>query len=114
MTIQNIDSAVPEQSRRNNQGQVTGTATPAEDEEEQRALDSLWELKEDAKWGKDGDTQKKAIRDLTRIGTPALSPLTEILLVLPPGEIKDYCQDAINKINNLHLSEMKKNVPTVK
>jgi hypothetical protein len=93
----------------NNPGQVTGTGTPAEDREEQRAQDSLWSLKEDAKWGKDAETQKKAIRDLARIGTPARSYLEEILAVLTPGEIKQCCQDAINSITSTQLSEMGKN-----
>ena len=79
-------------------GQVTGTATPAEDREEERARDSLWDLKEDAKWGKDIKTQKKAIRDLASIGTPALIHLEEVLSVVSPGEIKQYCQNAINSL----------------
>jgi hypothetical protein len=85
MIRQDTDPIVDEQLVGNNQGHVTGTGTPAEDIEEQRALDILRELKEEGKWGKDADTQKKAIRDLARMGTAALSPLTEILLVLPPG-----------------------------
>lgn len=80
-----------------NTEQVTGTGTPAEDIEEERAKKRLWDLKEDAKWGKDMDTQKKAIQDLSS-GTPAISYLEEILSVLPPGEVRRCCQEAINSI----------------
>ena len=114
MSRQDIDSTVYEQSNADNKNQVTGTGTPAEDVEEQRALDSIRDLKEDAKWGKDADTQKRAIRDLSKIGTPALSSLTEVLLTLPSGEIKNCCQDAINKLNGLQQSEMRKNTKTIK
>ncbi len=107
MSTQDTDSVVQEHLLESNRGKVTATATPAEDVEEQRALDSLWELKENAKWGKDLDTQKKAIGDLLRIGTPSLSSLTEILLVLPPGEIQGLCQDAINRLNTLEHNEKK-------
>jgi hypothetical protein len=114
MSSQDIDSIVQEQGIANNQSQITGTSTPAEDVEEQRAQDIFRDLKEDAKWGKDADTQKKAIRGLSKMGTPALSSLMEILLVLIPGEIKSYCQDAIEKLDSLQQSEMKKNTKTIK
>lgn len=47
--------------------QVTGTGTPAEDVEEEGPQYDLWSLVEDAKWGKEIETQKKAIRDLARM-----------------------------------------------
>ncbi len=81
-----------------NLGRVGGTGSPAEDMEEERARNRLWDLKEEAKWGKDAMTQKKAIEELGRSGVPAISYLEEILSVVPPGEIKQYCQDAINGI----------------
>jgi hypothetical protein len=98
MTASESELVVHEQQHADKTEQVTGTSTPAEEREEQRARDSLWNLKEDAKWGKDVETQKKAIRDLTGIGTPALTHLEEILSVVPPGEIKQYCQNAINSL----------------
>lgn len=69
---------------------------PVEDKEEQRARDSLWNLEEDAKLGKDIKTQKRAIWDLASIGTPALIHLEEVVLsVVPLGvaKIKQYCQN---------------------
>lgn len=47
--------------------QVTGTGTPAEDVEEEGPQYDLRSLVEDAKWGKEIETQKKAIRDLARM-----------------------------------------------
>jgi len=82
-----------------NPGRVGGTGSPAEDMEEERARNRLWDLKEEAKWGKDAMTQKKAIEELSKSGAPAISYLEEILAVVPPGEIRQYCQDAINGIS---------------
>jgi hypothetical protein len=94
MTEQVADSPVREQST----ADVTATGTPAEDREEERAYASLWSLKEEAKWGKDMETQKKAVHELEKIGAPALSYLEEVAAVAPPGEIKQSCQDAIQSI----------------
>lgn len=98
MTTYHVDSLAHEQPRRESQGQVTGTGTPAEDREEEWAKKELWHLKEDAKWGKDIATQKKAIQELGKMGTPALSHLEEIWSIALPGEIKQCCLDAINRI----------------
>lgn len=88
-----------------NPGRVGGTGSPAEDMEEERARNRLWDLKEEAKWGKDTTTQKKAIEELSKNGAPAISYLEEILSVVPPGEIKQYCHDAINGIGRPHPNE---------
>jgi hypothetical protein len=48
--------------------------------------------------GRHAETQKKAIQELGKIGLPALSHLEEILAVLPPGEIRQNCHDAIHSI----------------
>ncbi|AIC16245.1 hypothetical protein [Nitrososphaera viennensis] len=84
-----------EEDYHGNPGRVGGTGSPAEDIEEERARNRLWDLKEEAKWGKDTMTQKKAIEELSKSGVPAISYLEEILAVVPPGEIKQYCQDII-------------------
>ncbi|WP_415281092.1 hypothetical protein [Candidatus Nitrososphaera sp. FF02] len=91
MTEQSTESAYPADD---NKPQFRATGTPAEEREEERAL-KMWNLKQDAKWGKDVDIQKKAIQELARIGAPALGHLREILTVLPPGEIRQSCEDAI-------------------
>lgn len=96
-----------------NPGRVGGTGSPAEDIEEERARNRLWDLKEEAKWGKDTMTQKKAIEELSKSGTPAMNYLEEILAVVPPGEIKQYCQDAINGISRLLSSERQDGVEKV-
>ena len=113
MTMIHTDSAVYEKSGGNNQGQVTGTGTPAEDREEDREEEReesrLRDLKEDAKWGRDLETQKKAIEDLRKNGISAISYLEEILAVVPPGEIKQYCKSAIDSIIDAQQNEAKKN-----
>lgn len=93
-----------------NPERIEGTGSPAEDVEEERALNRLWDLKEEAKWGKDTMTQKKAIEALGKSGTPAVGYLEEILSVVPPGEIKQYCQDVISDIIRPLPNERKNNV----
>lgn len=88
-----------ERDYRGSTGHVGGTGSPAEDMEEERARNRLWDLKEEAKWGKDATAQKKAIEELGRIGAPSVVYLEEILSVVPPGEIRQYCQDVINGIS---------------
>jgi len=101
------DNAEKDYSR--NPEHIRGTGTPAEDREEERAKNRLWDLKEEAKWGRDIETQKRAIQDLRRNGNAAMSYLEEILSVVPPGEIKQYCQDAIDSIISPQRNEAKKN-----
>jgi hypothetical protein len=108
MAAHHVDSLAHGQPR-GGQVHITGTGTPAEDSEGERTENRLWSLKEDAKWGKDAETQKKAIRDLEMIGTPALSQLEEIWSIVPSGEIKQYCLDAINRIISHQPSEARRN-----
>lgn len=56
-------------------------------------------MKEEAKWGKDASAQKKAIEELGKVGAPSMAYLEEILSVVPPGEIKQFCQDVISGIS---------------
>lgn len=87
---------------------VGTTGSPAEDIEEERAKNRLWDLKEEAKWGKDIIIQKNAIQGLSKNGTPAISYLEEVLSVLPPGELRQFCKEAMNSI--IHpLSDEAKN-----
>lgn len=58
-------------------------------------------MKEEAKWGKDGSAQKKAIENLGRVGAPSMAYLEEILSVVPPGEIRQYCLDVIRGISGM-------------
>lgn len=107
MAADPVDSSTPEQPSSGDQMHVTSTGTPAEDREGERTENMLWSLKEDAKWGKDIETQKKAIRDLEKIGTPALGHLEEIWSVIPPGEMRQYCSDAISRIIRRQPSKAK-------
>lgn len=92
-------SEVAERDYQGNPGSVGGTGSPAEDMEEERARNRLWDLKEEAKWGRDVAAQRKAIEELGRIGAPSMAYLEEILFVVPPGEIKQYCRDVIRGIS---------------
>jgi hypothetical protein len=59
----------------------------------------LWELRQDAKWGRDTETQKKAIQELGKVGTPpAMSILNEVMAVSSRDDIRKYCQDVINGV----------------
>lgn len=95
MTEQSTEPSSPSEEK---QLQIKGTGTPAEDREEER-VQSMWNLKEEAKWGKNAEIQKKAIQELAKIGLPALSYLREILTVLAPSEIRQSCEDAIRNID---------------
>jgi hypothetical protein len=75
--------------------------------EEQR----LRELRQDAKWGKDTETQKKAIQELGRVGTPpAVNILNEVMAVSSRDDVRKCCQDVVNGIiapatNNVRTGE---------
>lgn len=72
----------------------------------------MWELREDAKWARDVETQKRAIQELGKIGTPALSVLQEVMAVSSRSDIRECCQDVINGIANGKAAE--KNQPEKK
>lgn len=74
----------------------------------------LWELRQDAKWGRDAETQKRAIQELGKIGMPAISVLQEVMAVSSREDIKGYCQDVINGIANVKTGEAEKNQPEKK
>jgi hypothetical protein len=67
----------------------------------------MWELRQDAKWGRDAETQKRAIQELGKIGTPALSVLEEVLTVSSSKDIRECCQDVINGIANVRTDAEK-------
>lgn len=90
-----------------NPERVGTTGSPAEDIEEERAKNRLWDLKEEAKWGKDSIIQKTAVQELSRNGTPAMGYLKEVLLVLPPGELRQFCQESVNSITHPPSDEAK-------
>ncbi len=104
MAEQSIESAF--QMPADKQPQFRRTGTPAEEIEEERAM-KMWNLKQDAKWGKDIDAQKNTIQELARIGAPALTHLREILNVLPSGETRQSCEDAIRNVIGSGPSETK-------
>lgn len=63
--------------------------------EEQR----LWELRQDAKWGRDTETQRKAIQELGKVGTPpAMKILNEVMAISSRDDVRKYCQDVVKGI----------------
>lgn len=59
----------------------------------------LYQLKETAKWSRDPQEKKIAIKELTAFGERALPSLQEILSVSAYEEVKSACTDAIKAIN---------------
>lgn len=58
----------------------------------------VYDLKEGAKWSRDVEEKKRAIKQLSSLGEKALPSLEEILNVTAYGEIKAICLDAIKSI----------------
>jgi hypothetical protein len=89
-----IKSDPPGLSRVSWKGQgITATGSPAEDKEEERALDALWNLKDDVKCG-----IGKANDNLSKTATPARSHVREVLSVFTLKKIRGYCQDVMNLV----------------
>lgn len=73
----------------------------------------MWELKEEAKWGRDMETQKKAIQELGKIGKPALGIIEEVMTVSSNKDIRDLCLEGMNG-NASARTEAEKNQPEKK
>ncbi len=59
---------------------------------------TLYELKETAKWSRDPQEMKAAIRELSSYGEEALEALQEILNVTAYEDVKVACSDVIKAI----------------
>lgn len=73
----------------------------------------MWDLRQEAKWGRDFETQKNAIQELGKIGAPALSVLQEVMAVSTRSNVRECCQDVINGIANVR-TEPEKHEPEKK
>lgn len=60
----------------------------------------LFELKEKAKWSRDPEEKKAAIKELTTQGPNALPQLEEILNITAYEEIRKACAEAISSIRS--------------
>jgi chromatin remodeling complex protein RSC6 len=67
----------------------------------------IWELRQDAKWGRDVETQKRAIQELGKMGAPAMSILEEVMAVSSRSDIRECCRDVINGITNVRTETEK-------
>jgi hypothetical protein len=59
---------------------------------------NIFELKEQAKWSKNPEEKKTAIRELSAQGDRALSALGEIMSVTAYDDVKAACMEAIKAI----------------
>jgi len=88
----NIESGNPGLSPVGLKGKViTATGSPAEDKEEERALDNLWNLMGDAE-----ETQANDEDNLSKNATLSRSRLWRVISMFAPRKIRKYCQDPIN------------------
>jgi hypothetical protein len=59
---------------------------------------TLFELKEKAKWSRDPEEKKTAIKELWTYGDNAISELQEIMNITSYDDIKNACAEAIKSI----------------
>ncbi len=59
---------------------------------------TLFELKEKAKWARDPEEKKTAIKELSTHGENAISELQEIMSITAYEDIKNACAEAIKSI----------------
>jgi hypothetical protein len=59
---------------------------------------TLFELKEKAKWSRDPEEKKTAIKELSTHGENAISELQEIMNITAYQDIKNTCAEAIKSI----------------
>jgi hypothetical protein len=59
---------------------------------------TLFELKEKAKWSRDPEEKKTAIKELSTRGENAISELQEIMSITAYEDIKNACAEAIKSI----------------
>ncbi|WP_148701476.1 hypothetical protein [Candidatus Nitrososphaera evergladensis] len=66
--------------------------------------ESLWELKETAKWARDPVEKKTAIKNLSARGEEALPLLEEVLTVTAYDDIRSTCEEAIRSVREKNSS----------
>lgn len=73
-------------------------------QQQQRLSDSLWELKETAKWARQHGEKQAAIKSLSAKGEEALASLEEILAVTAYADIRLTCEEAIRSVRERNFS----------
>ena len=69
---------------------------------------TLFELKENAKWSRDPEEKKAAIKELSTHGENAISELQEIMSITAYEDIKNACAEAIKSMqarNNVEVNK---------
>ncbi len=69
---------------------------------------TLFELKEKAKWARDPEEKKTAIKELSTHGENAISELQEIMSITAYEDIKNACAEAIKSMqasNNVEVNK---------
>lgn len=74
------------------------------DQPQKQLSESLWELKETAKWARHPGEKQAAIRTLSARGEEALTSLEEILAVTAYADIRSTCEEAIRSVREKNLS----------
>jgi hypothetical protein len=69
--------------------------------------ESLWELKETAKWARNSGQKKAAINALSARGKKALSSLEEVLAVTAYDDVRSECAEAIRSVKKKDSDEKK-------
>jgi S-adenosylmethionine synthetase len=75
---------------------------------------TLFELKEKAKWSRDSEEKKTAIKELSTYGQNAISELQEIMNITAFEDIKEACAEAIKSIQTRSKVEVSEISSTIK
>jgi hypothetical protein len=81
---------------------------------QQQLSESLWELKETAKWARNPGEKKAAIKTLSARGEEALPLLEEILAITAYDDIRSICEEAIKSVRGKSPSAEKSSSATEK
>ncbi|HEX6561377.1 MAG TPA: hypothetical protein VF016_05055 [Nitrososphaera sp.] len=74
--------------------------------------ESLWELKETAKWARNSGEKKAAINALSARGKKALSSLEEVLAVTAYDDVRSECAEAIRSVKKKDSDEKEEGKPS--
>lgn len=81
---------------------------------QQQLSESIWELKETAKWARNPGEKKAAIKTLSARGEEALPSLEEILAITAYDDIRSICEEAIRSVRGKNPAAEKSSSATEK
>jgi hypothetical protein len=74
--------------------------------------ESLWELKETAKWARNSGEKKAAINALSARGEKTLSSLEEMLAVTAYDDVRSVCAEAIRSVKKRDSDKKEEGKPS--